>query len=63
MSGECGDDMRAVVLFITISAQLCSALSSPVMAEQTRKLNTVECAENCSTGHGSHYKGFHRFGV
>lgn len=28
MSGECRDDTRAVVLFITISALLCSALSS-----------------------------------
>lgn len=60
MSGECGDDTRAVVLFITISAQLCSALSSPLMAHhsETRGLNTAEWAENCSTGHGGHSEDF-----
>lgn len=56
MSGECGDDTRAAVLFITISAQLCSALSSPLMAHrvETRKLNTARWAWDCSTGHGRH---------
>lgn len=56
MSGECGDDTRAVVLFITISAQLCSALSSPLMAHRVeiRKLNTPRRAWDCSTEHGRH---------
>lgn len=41
MSGECGDDTRAVMLLITISAQLCSALSS--------SLTAPHCTENQKT--------------
>lgn len=54
MSGECGDDTRAVMLLITISAQLCWALSSSLMApHRTENQKTEHSGVSTELHHGT----------